>query len=321
MPPPTRRDTLRALGAASLWAALPSCQGGRRRHAGDVRVVTQVVTATGHTDGAGVKLRKSLGGRALPMLDPFLMLDELRSADAADFQAGFPSHPHRGFETVTVTCSRVTSNTPTARATTVNIHDGGAQWMTAGRGIIHSEMPQLGATACCGGLQLWINLPARSKWIAPRYQDLEPGAVPSGALGDGSVRVVAGQVATRGGVLRGPIDGIVTAPTMFDATLPAGARLEHALPGDHAAFVYALDGELQIGDGAGTSVAAGQLAALGPGPRLVLGGAGGRGGRALVLAAAPIGEPVARRGPFVMTTQAELQQAYADYRAGRLVDG
>jgi redox-sensitive bicupin YhaK (pirin superfamily) len=320
MPPPTRRDTLRALGAASLWAALPSCQGGRRRHAGDVRVVTQVVTATGHTDGAGVKLRKSLGGRALPMLDPFLMLDELRSADAADFQAGFPSHPHRGFETVSYLLEGAFEHADSV-GNHGRIHDGGAQWMTAGRGIIHSEMPTGSARGALWGLQLWINLPARSKWIAPRYQDLEPGAVPSGALGDGSVRVVAGQVATRGGVLRGPIDGIVTAPTMFDATLPAGARLEHALPGDHAAFVYALDGELQIGDGAGTSVAAGQLAALGPGPRLVLGGAGGRGGRALVLAAAPIGEPVARRGPFVMTTQAELQQAYADYRAGRLVDG
>jgi redox-sensitive bicupin YhaK (pirin superfamily) len=267
-----------------------------------------------------VKLRKSLGGRALPMLDPFLMLDELRSADAADFQAGFPSHPHRGFETVSYLLEGAFEHADSV-GNHGRIHDGGAQWMTAGRGIIHSEMPTGSARGALWGLQLWINLPARSKWIAPRYQDLEPGAVPSGALGDGSVRVVAGQVATRGGVLRGPIDGIVTAPTMFDATLPAGARLEHALPGDHAAFVYALDGELQIGDGAGTSVAAGQLAALGPGPRLVLGGAGGRGGRALVLAAAPIGEPVARRGPFVMTTQAELQQAYADYRAGRLVDG
>ena len=282
--------------------------------------MTQVVTATGHTDGAGVKLRKSLGGRALPMLDPFLMLDELRSDDAADFQAGFPSHPHRGFETVSYLLEGAFEHADSV-GNRGRIHDGGAQWMTAGSGIIHSEMPTASPAGRLWGLQLWINLPARSKWIPPRYQDLEPGAVPTGTLGDASVRVVAGELATSGGALRGPIDGIVTAPTMFDATLPAGARLDHALPGDHAAFVYALGGELLVGEGPGTRIAEGQLAALGPGPRLVISGTGAGGGRALVLAAAPIGEPVARRGPFVMTTDAELQQAYADYRAGRLVGG
>ncbi len=305
-----RRGFLVGLGA--LGAA--ACQRTPRRHAGDLREVVQVVTAAPHVDGAGVRLRKSLGGRDLPMLDPFLMLDELRSDRREDFEAGFPDHPHRGFETVSYLLEGAFEHADSV-GNHGRIHDGGAQWMTAGRGIIHREMPTGSAQGRLWGLQLWVNLPAASKWMAPRYQDLEPARVPEAQLGDAMVRVVAGTVAAGAGDVRGPIDGIVTAPTMFDARLEPGARLEHVLPGDHAAFVYALDGELTIG-GRATPLRAGQLAALGNGPRLVL--ASPTGGRALVVAAAPIREPVARRGPFVMTTDAELRQAFADYRAGRL---
>jgi redox-sensitive bicupin YhaK (pirin superfamily) len=192
------------------------------------------------------------------------------------------------------------------------IADGGVQWMTAGRGIIHSEMPRQQPGLDLWGLQLWVNLPAARKLSRPRYQDLSPSSVPEIAVGGARARLIAGAFDGR----RGPVEGIVTEPTMLDATLPAGEELRLALPGAHTAFVYALDGELAVG-AAGTRVPAGSIAALGPGSVFAATG----GGRFLLLAAAPIGEPVARRGPFVMNTEAELDQAVADYRSGRLVDG
>jgi hypothetical protein len=188
---------------------------------------------------------------------------------------------------------------------------GASAAVAAGHGIVHSEMPQPTATPELWGLQLWVNLPAARKLIAPRYQDLAATAIPTALAGDASVRVIAG----RAGGARGPVDGIDAAPTMLDATVPAGGQLVHEVAGGHAAFVYVLDGEVAIGARA-TSAAAGQLAVLAPGTEVRLASAAG--GRALLLAAAPIGEPVARRGPFVMNTQAELDQAFADYRSGRL---
>ncbi|MEZ4366405.1 MAG: pirin family protein [Kofleriaceae bacterium] len=305
---PTRREALR-VGALGL-VALCSCQAGRRRHQADVRRVLQRVDARASVDGAGVHLRRSLGGAALAMVDPFLLLDEIRTDTAADLGAGFPDHPHRGFETVSYVLEGAF-----AHADSVGNHgriaDGGAQWMTAGRGIIHREIPTPSARGSLWGLQIWVNLPAHRKWTAPRYQDLEPSRITRAQLGDADVRVVAGTVAGH----RGPIDGIVTAPTLLDLALPAGGRAEHALPGDHAAVIYGLAGQVAIGSAA-TTVAAGQLAVLGPGARVTIGST--TGGRVLLLAAAPIREPVARRGPFVMTTDDELRQAFADYRARRL---
>ncbi len=175
-------------------------------------------------------------------------------------------------------------------------------------------MPQATATSELWGLQLWVNLPAARKLIAPRYQDLATSAIPTVMAGDASVRLIAGQAAGQ----RGPVDGIDVAPTMLDATVPPGGELHHALPGGDTAFVYVLDGELAIGPRA-TAVRAGQLAVLSAGTDVRIASAGG--GRGLLIAAAPIGEPVARRGPFVMNTQAELDQAFADYRAGRLTRG
>jgi redox-sensitive bicupin YhaK (pirin superfamily) len=194
------------------------------------------------------------------------------------------------------------------------IADGGAQWMTAGRGIVHSEMPRQEAGKDLWGLQLWVNLPARDKLVRPRYQDLGASAIPELDVADARVRLVAGTIAGR----RGPVDGIVTAPTMLDATLQPRARFRHQLPGDQAAFVYVLAGAVQLGEAA-TPVREGHLAVLGSG--LEVTATTDVGARFLLLAGRPLGEPVARRGPFVMNTEAELDQAVADYRAGRLTAG
>jgi redox-sensitive bicupin YhaK (pirin superfamily) len=301
----SRRRLLAGTAAgAGLWLACTVRRTAR------VRDVERVVAAAPSRDGAGVSLRRALGGRALPLLDPFLLLDEIHSADPADYRAGFPQHPHRGFETVSYVLRG-----GFAHADSVGNHgliaDGGAQWMTAGHGIVHSEMPRPTATPELWGLQLWVNLPAARKLIAPRYQDLGAAAIPTVTAGDATVRVIAGAVANR----RGPVDGIDVAPTMLDVDVPAGGQLVHPLPGGDSAFVYVLAGELAIGE-RGATAGAGQLAVLTTGDELRV--ASARGGRGLVLAATPIGEPVARRGPFVMNSQAELDQAFADYRRGRL---
>mgnify|MGYP003375339987 CR=1 FL=1 len=303
----TRRRLLTGTAAAAGLAL--ACQ--RRSRTG--RAVATVISAAPGRDGAGVALRRSLGSRALPSLDPFLMLDEIHSADPVDYQAGFPTHPHRGFETVSYVLRGGFAHADSVGNRGL-IADGGAQWMTAGKGIVHSEMPRATATAELWGLQLWVNLPAARKLVRPRYQDLGPATIPTAMVGDASVRVIAGAVGGR----RGPVDGIDVAPTMLDATIAAGAELRHRLPGGDTAFLYVLDGELAIGPRA-TVARAGQLAVLAPGTDVVV--ASATGGRALLLAAAPIGEPVARRGPFVMNSEAELDQAVADYRAGRLTDG
>ena len=261
-------------------------------------------------DGAGVALRRSLGGASLPLLDPFLLLDEIHSADPADYRAGFPQHPHRGFETV----SYVLRGGFSHRDSVGNhglIADGGTQWMTAGRGIIHEEMPTPTPTngTELWGLQLWVNLPAARKLIKPRYQDLAPATIPELDVADARVRLVAGTIGSQ----RGPVDGIDIQPTMLDASLSAGATFRHALPGGDTAFAYVLDGEVAIGS---THVRAGQLAVLGTGTTVVA--SAERGGRFLLISGTPLREPVARRGPFVMNTDAELRQAFADYQAGTL---
>jgi redox-sensitive bicupin YhaK (pirin superfamily) len=274
------------------------------------RTVVEVVPALPGRDGAGVALRRSIGSRALALLDPFLLLDEIHSADPADYVAGFPRHPHRGFETV----SYVLRGGFDHRDSVGNhglIADGGAQWMTAGHGIVHAEMPRATSGPELWGLQLWVNLPAARKMIRPRYQDLGAAAVPELDVADARVRLVAGQI----GATRGPVDGIAIRPTMLDATLAPRARFSHALPGGDTAFVYVLEGAVTI---ASTAVRAGSLAVLSPGTSVAATTEGG--GRFLLVAGTPLREPVARRGPFVMTTEAELDQAFADYRSGHLTD-
>lgn len=295
------------LAGSAAGAVLLGCQNAKTMTA---RTVAEVVPALPGRDGAGVTLRRSLGSRALSVLDPFLLLDEIHSSDPADYVAGFPRHPHRGFETV----SYVLRGGFDHRDSVGNhglIADGGAQWMTAGHGIVHAEMPRPTTGPELWGLQLWVNLPAARKMIRPRYQDLGAAAVPELDVADARVRLVAGLI----GATRGPVDGIDIRPTMLDATLAARARFVHALPGGDTAFVYVLDGRVAI---AGTPIEAGSLAVLSPGTSVAA--TTDRGGRFLLVAGTPIREPVARRGPFVMTTEAELDQAFADYQSGHLTD-
>lgn len=300
----SRRAFLTGTAAGGVWLGCQSTASKARV----IRDIEHVITAQPSRDGAGVALRRSLGSRALPMLDPFLLLDEIHSADPADYTAGFPQHPHRGFETV----SYLLKGGFQHRDSVGNhglIADGGTQWMTAGRGIIHEEMPRQTAGPELWGLQLWVNLPAARKLIRPRYQDLAPTAIPEIDLADARVRVVAGQV----GSARGPVDGIDIRPTLLDATLAPRATLRHELPGGDTAFAYVLDGDVAVGT---RQVTAGQLAVLGPGDTVVATSAAG--GRFLLVSGTPIREPVARRGPFVMTTDDELRQAFEDYRNGTL---
>lgn len=286
-------------------AALAACQKSRT-----VRQVQQRVVAQASRDGAGVSLRRALGNSQLSSLDPFLLLDEIHSDNPRDYEAGFPRHPHRGFETV----SYVLVGGFEHRDSVGNhglIADGGAQWMTAGHGIVHSEMPVATKGSELWGLQLWVNLPAARKMIKPRYQDLGASTVPELDVGDARVRLIAGEANN----VRGPVDGIDIRPTLLDATVPAGGRFAHALPGSDTAFVYVLQGELSI-DGA--RVVAGELAALTYGDKVVATSA--KGGRLLLASGAPIRESIARRGPFVMSTEAELDEAWRDYQNGHLTD-
>ncbi len=275
------------------------------------RRVTRVVRAMDTSDGAGVRLRRSLGSAQLSALDPFLLLDEFRSDRADDYIAGFPDHPHRGFETVTyMLAGSMEHRDHTGRTGTLVA--GSEQWMTAGRGIIHSEMPRQ-AEGLMWGFQLWVNLPAAEKMKPPRYQEFPPEAIPLVEPGGGArLRVVAGEA----GGTRGAVSGIATQPLYLDLELPAGAVWEQPLPRGHSCCAYVFVGRAHFGE-ARESVDAGQLAVLEDGEAVRV-EAGDAPARLLLLAARPLGEPVARYGPFVMNTDAELRQALADYRNGTL---
>jgi redox-sensitive bicupin YhaK (pirin superfamily) len=277
------------------------------------RRVARVVRGQPTSDGAGVKLTRVIGQRELDMLDPFLMLDEFRSDQAGDYLAGFPDHPHRGFETVTyMLAGRMRHGDNQGNSGLLT--PGSVQWMTAGRGIVHSEMPEQ-EDGLMWGFQLWVNLPASDKMSAPRYQDIAPERIPQVQPADGvRVRVLAGEL---DGV-RGPVSGIATAPVYFDVELAAGARVALPLPPTHNAFAYVYAGHAQLGpEEAPTPLRRGDLGVLERnGDELVI-AAGGEPARLIVVAGRPLGEPVAKYGPFVMNTPEQIMEAIRDYQAGR----
>ena len=273
-----------------------------------IRRVSRVVTGMETTDGAGVRLSRVIGGARLPQLDPFLLLDHFRSDDPQDYIGGFPSHPHRGFETVTYLLEGRVRHRDNAGHSGV-IESGGVQWMTAGRGVVHSEMPEQ-EEGRLAGLQLWINLPAANKMSPPRYQEFAREEIPEEQREEGvKVRVIAG-TSSRG--TRGPVTGLITPATYMDVSLPAGSRFSEPLPAQLNGFVYLIEGGLEI---AGTPIGSGSLAVLGEGGRLEI--EARQESRLLLVAGRPLQEPVARRGPFVMNNEAELQQAFRDYQEGR----
>jgi hypothetical protein len=278
---------------------------------GKAREVSRKVRGMPTSDGAGVRLTRVIGQPALDSFDPFLLLDEFRSDDPNDYIEGFPEHPHRGFETVTY----MLAGNMRHRDNQGNmglLGPGSVQWMTAGKGIVHSEFPEQ-KEGLMWGFQLWVNLPAKDKLTKPRYQDIQADGIPEVELGPGArARVLVGTV---NGV-KGPVMEVATDPLYFDLHLEPNASYTAALPEGHNAFAYVYRGDAKIG-AAGTGVNRQELAMLTQGESLPV-TAGAEGARLIVVAGRPLKEPVARYGPFVMNTQAEIRQAFADYQAGRL---
>ena len=273
-----------------------------------VRPVLAVVEGSATSDGAGVRMTRLLGTPQAQMFDPFLMLDFFDTAETADYMAGFPDHPHRGFETVTYMLEGKMRHADNKGHSGV-IETGGVQWMRAGAGLVHSEMPEQ-TEGRMSGFQLWVNLPAREKMSAPAYQEFAPERIPVEAReGGAQVKVIAGRT---GAGIEGPVKNAEVDPFYFDVTLAAGGRFEEALPADHHGMVGVVEGAAAVG---GRPVNAVSVAFLGEGERVQVASASGA--RFLLIAGKPIGEPVAWAGPFVMNTREEVMQAFEDFQAGR----
>jgi hypothetical protein len=318
MAPSSRR---RFLLDSGVWVAatLVACQKSSAPAllSTSQRGVNQVLSGIPAVDGAGVRLTRVIGQPLLRHLDPFLMLDRFHSDDPGAYIRGFPDHPHRGFETVTVMLHGRMRHRD-SRGNQGVISGGGAQWMTAGRGIIHSEMPEQ-EQGLMSGFQLWVNLPAKEKLGPAAYRDLAPAQLAEARVGTAGsrLRVVAGNM----NGLVGPVRDVSTSPTLLTVALEDDQPVELETPEDHTAFAFVSSGEVRVGpENAATSVGEGMLAVLGPGRRLRL-RALNRRSELLVAAARPLREPIVQHGPFVMTTQAEIRQAWEDYRAGVLDQG
>ncbi len=298
-------------------------RAGEARHepstASSTRGIARIVRGTPTSDGAGVKLTRVIGHGQLADFDPFLMLDEFGTDNPGDYIAGFPDHPHRGFETVTYMLDGRMRHRDNHGHEGVLV-PGSVQWMTAGRGIVHSEMPEQQAGRM-RGFQLWINLPARDKMTAPKYQEFAAEKIPAVTVDGARVKVIAGTVAG----VAGPIAQPATDPIYLDIALDPGVRFSHALPAGHAAFLYVYEGVLGVADGDRTAaIDTHQLALLTEGDKVQLEapvpsaqGAAAQPARAILVAGRPLREPVAKYGPFVMNTREQLMQAIEDFQGGR----
>ncbi|WP_242360495.1 pirin family protein [Anaeromyxobacter sp. SG17] len=280
------------------------------------RGLKDVVTPVATSDGAGVRLQRSIATERLDHLDPFFLFDHFGSENANDYVAGFPMHPHRGIETITYMLDGSVAHRDSLGSSGV-IGAGDVQWMTAGSGILHEEMPKIGPRRL-DGFQIWVNLPAKLKMTRPRYQDVPSSAIPEVARPDGArIRVVAGEVDGVPGAVR----EIFAGPTYLDIALPAGRTFEQPVPRGHTAILYVFQGEVSVGGAApsrGPAIRAPHLAILEDGD-VVRVHAGGAGARFLLLSAQPLREPYARYGPFVMNTREEIAEALAELRAGTFI--
>ena len=283
----------------------------------NVRTLQRVIASVPTSDGAGVKLRRSLGQSAWARVDPFLMLDHFSTENPDDYIAGFPAHPHRGFETVTYMLDGHMQHQDHL-GNTGDLKSGGVQWMTAGRGIIHSEMPQQ-EQGRMRGFQLWINLPAKEKMKPAGYRDIQAQEIPVLTLPGGArVKVIAGTLKLDGQATAGPIQGITTDPLYFDVELPAGVSFVHAIAPGYHAFVYPFEGTVEVGPAdKRRELKTHSAGVLSDGDTVQLTG-GKQGGRVILLAAKPLLEPVVQYGPFVMNTREEVEQAVRDYQSGKL---
>ena len=277
----------------------------------DVRLIREPVPML---EGAGVHLRRAFGHGDEALFDPFLMLDDFRGDRPADYQAGFPWHPHRGIETITYMLEGECDHGDSL-GNSGTICAGDVQWMTAGSGIIHQEMPRGTDSGRMGGFQLWANLPAVQKMRDPRYQGLESAQIPEVEAGRARVRVIAGKV----GETVGPVRDISVEPEYLDVSVAAGATWTHPTTRGHTVFAYLFQGDCTFGATEKRAVAKpGVLVLFGDGDQVTV-TAGDSGGRFLLVSGKPLREPVAWRGPIVMNTREELDQAWRDLEAGTFV--
>jgi redox-sensitive bicupin YhaK (pirin superfamily) len=287
----------------------------------NTRTLIHVIESMPTSDGAGVKLRRSVGSQRGLHVDPFLMLDEFYSDNPDDYMAGFPAHPHRGFETVTYMLDGHMRHEDQL-GNRGDLGPGDVQWMTAARGIIHSEMPQQ-SEGRMRGFQLWLNLPSKEKMKPAGYRDIPAGEIPQVLLPQGGeVRVIAGTLTLDGASTNGPVNGsgakLSTDPLYLDVRLPVGAVFSAPVAAGYNAFLYTYEGSAEIGPADAAKPLPHRAAGVLSDGALVRVQAGAKGVRFLLLAAKPLREPVVQYGPFVMNTREEIEQALADYRDGRL---
>ena len=271
------------------------------------RDVERLIAGQPTSDGAGVKLTRVLTQPLQRRLDPFLMLDAFGTDNPQDYIGGFPDHPHRGFETITYMIAGRMRHRDSAGHEGL-LQNGSVQWMTAGRGVIHSELPEQ-ENGRMEGFQLWLNLPAKDKMRAPWYADIPAGAIPSFDVGGATVKLISGEWDGH----KGPGPERVTAPFLADVTVPANGVVDVPLPDGHAGFIYAFEGELRLGS---ETIAKGNIGVLTSDGSLQP-SAGANGARFLVVAGKPLREPIAKYGPFVMNTADEIRAAISDYQNGR----
>lgn len=276
------------------------------------RSIRRVIPAMETSDGAGVRILRSLGQSQLVRMDPFLMLDEFGSDQPQDYIAGFPAHPHRGFETITYMIEGHMLHEDHL-GNRGNLRNGGVQWMTAGRGIVHSEMPQQ-ENGAMRGFQLWLNLPAAEKMQPAGYRDIQPDEIPVVSATGAEVLLIAGTLELNGKLHQGATTGGYTEPVYADLHLDPGSELELPLPQHLSAMLYLYEGEAQVG---GQPLDRRAASLLGEGDRLSL-KSGKNGAKMLLIAGRPIGEPVVQYGPFVMNRKEEIEQALRDFQSGRL---
>jgi len=278
------------------------------------RKVRKIFKSQPTIEGAGVHLRRAFGFDEVPLFDPFLMLDDFRGDKPEQYIKGFPWHPHRGIETITYMLHGEVEHGDSLGNKGV-IHTGDVQWMTAGSGIIHQEMPKGDPKGLMGGFQLWANLPAAQKMIDPRYRDVKREHIPAVNLKNGvEIRVICGEVAE----MKGPVKDIVIDPQYLDVSVPRDSEFIHAVKGGHTAFAYIFEGSGRFDDQKATSVARENLILFSDGDQVAV-RTGEAPVRFLLISGKPIGEPVAWRGPIVMNTQEELKVAFDEYRNGTFI--
>lgn len=276
------------------------------------RALKNVFPGIATSDGDGVKLTRIIGTQQLNILDPFLLLDCFESDDASDYIGGFPTHPHRGFETVTYLLNGKMRHKDNAGHEGV-VEPGGVQWMSAGKGVLHSEMPEQ-EEGLLKGFQLWVNLPKASKMMAPAYQEYPPESTPVELRENGTeVRVISG---TTNEGTTGPVKNTHITPTYMDVKLPEGMIFEQALPIGHNAFIYVIEGAVTMANDSTQKITKKSLGVFDEGEQVSVMASDSE-TRFLLIAGRPLNEPIARGGPFVMNTREEVLQAFDDYSQGR----